>query len=144
VDPFFAICQALGIGIAVGALAGTAGLEGSARGGMTLLAGAVGLVAGVLSSSADDQSVLAGALPGLLGAAVACAVISGVVAGAARRGGGGSGALGFMVSIAALVVAGVSILLPPLALLLFAGLVWLAGARRRRAQRKHEGLRVLR
>ena len=131
----------------MGALAGTAGLEGSARGGMTLLAAAVGLVAGVLSASADDQSVLAGALPGLLGAAVACAVISGVVAGEARRGGGGSGgsgALGFMVSIAALVVAGVSILLPPLALLLFAGLVWLAGARRRRAQRKHEGLRVLR
>jgi hypothetical protein len=144
VDAFLAICQALGIGIAVGSLAGAGGLDGGARGGMTLLAAAVGLAAGALSASADDQSLVAGALPGLLGAAVACAVISGVVAGAARRGGGGSGALGFMVSIAALLVAGLSILLPPLALPLFLGLLWLAAARRRRAQRKYEGLRVLR
>ena len=75
-DAFLAICQALGIGIAVGSLAGAAGLEGGARGGMTLLAAAVGLAAGALSASADDQSLLAGALPGLLGAAVACAVIA--------------------------------------------------------------------
>ena len=143
-DAFLAICQALGIGIAVGSLAGAAGLEGGARGGMTLLAAAVGLAAGALSASADDQSLLAGALPGLLGAAVACAVISGVVAGAARRGGSGSGALGFMVSLGALAVAGLSILLPPLALPPFLGLLWLAAARRRRAQRKYEGLRVLR
>jgi hypothetical protein len=143
VDAFLAICQALGIGIAVGSLAGAGGVEGGARGGMTLLAAAVGLGLGALSASADDQSLLAGALPGLLGAALACPLISDIVAGAARRGGGGA-PLGLMISIAALIVAGVSILVPPLALLALLALLWLAAARRRRAQRKYEGLRVLR
>ena len=67
-----------------------------------------------------------------------------MVHGAGRREGGGTGALGFVVSLAALVVVAISVLLPFLALLVLALLVWLAIARRRRAQRKHAGLRVLR
>ena len=141
---FFAICQALGIGIAAGALAGAAGLEGSSRGTMTLLLAGVGLVLGGVSASADDESVILGALAGLVGAALACAVVSDIVAGASRRGADGARALGFMVALAAFVVAGLSILFPPLALLPAVGLAWLAAARRRRAQRKYEGLRVLR
>jgi hypothetical protein len=144
VDAIFAICQALGIGIAVGALAGATGFEGSARGGMTLLMAGVGLAAGIISASADDESVILGALAGLAGAALACAVISDVVAGAGRRGADGARALGFIVALAALAVAGLSILLPPLALLPAVGLAYLARARRQRAQRKYEGLRVLR
>jgi hypothetical protein len=141
---FSATCQALGIGIAAGALAGAAGLEGSSRGTMTMLLAAVGLVLGGVSASADDESVILGALAGLVGAALACAVVSDVVAGARRREADGARALGFLVGIAALVVVALSILLPPLALLPLIGLVWLAMARRRRAQRKYEGLRVLR
>ena len=141
---FSAICQALGIGIAAGALAGAAGFEGSNRGNMTMLLAAVGLVLGGVSASADDESVVLGALAGLAGAALACAVVSDVVAGARRRGADGVRALGFLVGVAALVVAGLSILFPPFALLPLVGLVWLAMARRRRAQRKYEGLRVLR
>jgi uncharacterized paraquat-inducible protein A len=41
-------------------------------------------------------------------------------------------------------VAVFSILLPPVSLAALAALLWLASARRRRAERKHEGLRVLR
>jgi hypothetical protein len=137
------ISLVLGIGVAIGMLTGSTGLQGSARGRMTLLAAAIGLVAGFLLAGPADVSTAAAALFGLLGAAVACIVISDVVHGAGRREGGAAGALGFLVSLAALVVVGVSILLPFLALAVLAGLVWLAVSRRRRAQRKHAGLRVL-
>ena len=46
--------------------------------------------------------------------------------------------------LAALVLVGVSVLLPPAALPVAAALAWLAVARSRRARRKHAGLRVLR
>jgi hypothetical protein len=98
---------------------------------------------GLLLAGPADVSSVAGALFGLIGAAVACIVISDVVHGAGRREGGGAGALGFIISLAALVVVGISILLPFISLVVLAGLVWLAVSRRRRAQRKHAGLRVL-
>ncbi|MGB7589477.1 MAG: hypothetical protein WBM00_12305 [Solirubrobacterales bacterium] len=136
----------LGIGIAVGMLAGTTGTRGSARGRMTLLAAAIGLVLGFLLAGAADLASIVGAIFCLVGAVVACLVISDVVSGASRRRGAGSGpgALGFLISLAALVVVAISILLKPLPVLLLAGLVWLGVARHRRAQRKHAGLRVLR
>ncbi len=134
----------LGIGIAIGMLAGTTGTRGSARGRMTLLAAAIGLAVGILLSGPADLGILAGAFFCLAGAVTACIVISDVVSGAGRREGGGSGALGFLVSLAALVVAAVSILVKPLALVALVCLIWLGAARHRRAQRKHAGLRVLR
>jgi len=45
---------------------------------------------------------------------------------------------------AALLAAGVSILFPPLAILVIAGLVWLLAGGRRRADEKYAGLRILR
>jgi hypothetical protein len=45
---------------------------------------------------------------------------------------------------AALVAAGVSILFPPLAILVLAGLAWLLAGGRRRAGEKYAGLRILR
>ena len=71
-------------------------------------------------------------------------MVSDVVSGAGRREGSGSGALGFLVSLAALVVVAVALLLPVLTLLVVVALVWLGVSRHRRAQRKHAGLRVLR
>jgi hypothetical protein len=127
----------LGIGIAIGMLAGTTGLHGSARGRMTLLAAVIGLAAGLLL-----QGPL-GALLGAVGAIVACLVVSDVVSGAGRRE-GSSGALGFLIGIAALIVIAVSIVLPIVVLLVLLALVWLGIARHRRAQKKHAGLRVLR
>jgi hypothetical protein len=128
----------LGIGTAIGMLAGTTGTHGSARGRMTLLAVVIGLVVGFLAWGA------LGALVTAIGAAGACLAISDLVSGAGRREGSGAGALGFIVALAALVVVAVSLLLPVLVILVVVALLWLGISRHRRAQRKHAGLRVLR
>jgi hypothetical protein len=128
----------LGIGIAIGMLAGTTGTHGSARGRMTILAAVIGLLAGFLLAGA------LGALLAAVGAILACLVISDLVSGAGRREGSGAGALGFLVGLAALIVIAAAVLVPVLILPAIVGLVWLGAARRRRAQRKHAGLRVLR
>jgi uncharacterized protein YqgC (DUF456 family) len=128
----------LGIGFAIGMLAGTTGTHGSARGRMTLLAAVIGLVVGFLLEGA------LGALMGLIGAATACVVISDLVHGASRREGSGAGALGFIVALAALLVVAVALLVPPAILLVAAAIAWLGFSRHRRSQRKHAGLRVLR
>ncbi len=141
---FSGICLELGIGIAIGMLAGTTGTHGSARGRMTILAGAIALVIGFLLAGSADVSAPIGALVCLLGAVVACLIVSDVVSGAGRREGSGSGALGFLVSLAALIVVAIALLLKPAVLLVLAALIWLGISRRRRAQRKHAGLRVLR
>ena len=127
----------LGIGIAIGMLAGTTGLHGSARGRMTLLAAVIGLLAGFLLEGP------VGALLAALGAVVACLVVSDVVSGASRRE-GSSGALGFLIGVVALVVIAIALLLAPAVLFVLAALAWLGIARHRRAQKKHAGLRVLR
>ena len=134
----------LGIGIAIGMLAGTTGTHGSARGRMTLLAAVIGLVIGFLLAGAASLDRPAGAVLCLIGATFGCVVISDVVAGAGRRKGGRSGALAFLVSLIALLVVAIAILLPAALLAVIAALLWLAIARRRRARRKHAGLRVLR
>lgn len=134
----------LGIGIAIGMLAGTTGTHGSARGRMTLLAAVIGLVIGFLLAGAASLDRPAGAVLCLIGATFGCVVISDVVAGAGRRQGSRSGPLAFLVSLIALLVVAIAILLSPAILLVIAALLWLAVARRRRARRKHAGLRVLR
>jgi hypothetical protein len=128
----------LGVGIAIGMLAGTTGTHGSARGRMTLLAAVIGLIAGFLLHGP------LGAVLGLVGAVLACLVISDLIAGASRREGSGSGALAFIVALAALIVIAAALLLPVLIILVVIALAWLGISRHRRAQRKHAGLRVLR
>jgi hypothetical protein len=128
----------LGIGIAIGMLAGTTGTHGSARGRMTLLAAVIGLLAGLLLAGA------LGAVLGAAGAVGACLAISDLVAGAGRRQGSSSSALAFLVALAALVVLAVALLVPILVLPVIAVLTWLGITRHRRSQRKHAGLRVLR
>ena len=131
------ILEELGIGIAIGMLAGTTGTHGSARGRMTLLAAVIGLVVGLLLEG------LVGGLLALAGAAGACIVVSDLVSGAGRRE-GSSGALAFLVGLAALLVVGIALLFEPLVILVVVGIAWLGVARHRRAQKKHAGLRVLR
>jgi hypothetical protein len=128
----------LGIGIAIGMLAGTAGTHGSARGRMTILAAVIGLVAGFLLDGA------VGALVTAIGAALGCIVISDLVYGASRREGSGGAALAFIVGLAALIVIAVALLVAPAVIVVILALAWLGIARHRRAQRKHAGLRVLR
>ena len=140
---FSGICFELGIGIAIGMLAGTTGTHGSARWRMTLLAAVIALVVGALLAGTANVSILTGAVVCLAGASVACVVVSDVVGGAGRREGGG-GALAFLVSLVALVVVAIAIVVAPATLLVLAALAWLGVSRHRRAQRKHAGLRVLR
>ncbi|HEX5526758.1 MAG TPA: hypothetical protein VFX44_06115 [Solirubrobacterales bacterium] len=128
----------LGIGIAIGMLAGTAGTHGSSRGRMTILAAVIGIVAGFLLDG------IVGALVALVGAALACILVSDVVYGASRREGSGGGALGFIVGLAALVVVALALLVAPVVIIVVLALIWLGISRHRRAQRKHAGLRVLR
>jgi hypothetical protein len=144
VGSFSGICLELGIGIAIGMLAGTTGTHGSARGRMTILAGVIAIVVGFLLSGSADVSSLPGALFCLIGAVFACLTVSDVVSSAGRREGSGGGALAFLVSLAALIVVAIAILISPATLLIVAALAWLGISRRRRAQRKHAGLRVLR
>jgi hypothetical protein len=128
----------LGIGIAIGMLAGTAGTHGSARGRMTILAAVIGLVAGFLIDGA------LGALLAAVGAVLGCIVLSDIVYGASRREGSGGGALAFLVALAALVVIALALFLEPVVVIFVLALIWLGISRHRRAQRKHAGLRVLR
>jgi prepilin signal peptidase PulO-like enzyme (type II secretory pathway) len=128
----------LGIGLAIGMLAGTTGTHGSARGRMTILAAVIGLIVGFLLDGG------LGAALALVGAVGGCLVISDIVSGASRREGSGAGALAFFVSLAALAVAGIALLVPIVIIAVVLALLWLGISRHRRAQRKHAGLRVLR
>jgi hypothetical protein len=132
------ILTSLGIGMAIGMLAGTTGTHGSARGRMVLLAAAIGLVAGYLLDGA------AGAAVALVGAGAACLVISDLVFGASRREGSTGGALAFIIALVAVVVIALAILVPIGAIVVALVLAWLGISRHRRGQRKHAGLRVLR
>lgn len=123
-------------------IAGTTGLEGSARGRMTVLAVVIGLAFGYLMAAVfDGATVLCMIFCGLF-SGFACAVASGVIAGATRR--GGTAALAFLMVIAAVVIAVLTVIFSPVAIIPAGGLVWLAVGRRKRADRKHAGLRVLR
>ncbi len=135
---FSGICLELGLGIAIGMLAGTTGTHGSARGRMTILAAVIALIAGFLIDAA------VGALVAAVGAALACIVLSDVVYGASRREGSGAGALAAIVALAALVVVAVALFVEPVVVVFVLALIWLGVSRHRRAQRKHAGLRVLR
>jgi hypothetical protein len=128
----------VGIGIAIGMLAGTTGTHGSARGRMTILAAVIGLIAGFLLDGA------VGAVLALAGAVLACLVISDLIAGASRREGSGGGALAFIVALVALLVIGIALVVPVLVVPVIVALAWLGISRQRRAKRKHAGLRVLR
>jgi hypothetical protein len=128
----------LGLGLAIGMLAGTTGTHGSARGRMTILAAVIGLVVGFLVDG------VLGAVLALIGAGLACVVISDLVYGAGRREGSSAGVLAFLVALAALIVVVLALFLEPAIVIVVLALAWLGISRHRRAQRKHAGLRVLR
>jgi hypothetical protein len=128
----------LGVGIAIGMLAGTTGTKGGARGRMVILAVIVALVVGYFVDH------VLGAVLGGVGAALGCVVISDLVFGASRREGTGGGAIGFIVSLCAIVVLAIALFFSWPIILVIVGLLWLGWSRHQRAQRKHAGLRVLR
>ena len=155
VDFFLAACHGFGLALAAGTVTGAIAGAVASRDGtgppawlLAAVAG-VGIVAGAIlfgmSLSAEDHPAWPGWLVGALTALLSFSVISGVVRGAATRMQGASATTQVVyVTIAAAVLAGLSVLLPPVGLVALAAIGWLAVARRRRATRKHEGLRVLR
>ena len=147
-----AICQGLGLAIAVGLIIGV--VVPPIMPAWGAVAGAVPLgvlAAGAALNGADEA--LWPALPvGVIGAGLAAIVSRDVASGAVRRQEGGlagpqaqvpSGVTAIVV-LAAVVVAGVSLVLKPFSLIALVALLWLWFSRRRQAERKHEGLRVLR
>ncbi|MDP9188324.1 MAG: hypothetical protein M3O25_03645 [Actinomycetota bacterium] len=118
-----------------------------------VIAGAapLGILASALVLNGDDEPVWPAFAIGLLGAGLAAMVSRDIASGAARRerGGaeiGGSAPLGVtaLIVLGAIVVAALSLVVPPFSLVVLTALAWIWLMRRRRAERKHEGLRVLR
>ena len=142
-DLFLAGCQGLGLALAAGIFAGASGRRGAI--GVALLVAAVigGAALFGLSLTKEDHPAWPGFIPGALFAWLAFAVTRDVVAGAAGREDTG-GTTGAIVAVAALALAGLSLVVSPISLLVLASLAWLALARRQRADRKYEGLRTLR
>ena len=142
-DLFLAGCQGVGLALAAGAFGGASGRRGAI--GTILLVTAIvgGAILFGISLAAEDHP----AWPGWpLGAALAGAsflVVRYFAEGAARRAEGG-GFTSAVIALGALVLAGLSILLPPIGLVALVALLGLAAGRRRRAARKYAGLRTLR
>lgn len=147
-DPFFLLALLVGVIVLViaerrvGADRVENGPLGAAVTGISLGLGAL-LFAGALG---DDGYTI---WPGLV-AGLACAALAQVTGRAffrrirARLDQEASAALPVYADVAGLVVAGLSVLLPPLSLLALAFLVWLLLGQRRREGAKYAGLRVLR
>src|SRR5437016_12993637 len=88
-DYFLAICQALGIALAVGALAAAPGPSGSTAAGFAVAAAAAGAALAAVSMSADGESVAFAIPVGAAAGLLACLVTARAVAGACRRRDGG-------------------------------------------------------
>ena len=140
---FLATCQGIGLAVATGTFAGASGRRGLV--GFLLAAPAAigGAIFFAVSLSNRDHPAWPGVFLGLLISILAYGVVSAVVAGAQARARGAS-SIGLIVAAVAIVIAVLSIFVEPVGLIALLALLWLASARRRRAKRKYEGLRVLR
>jgi hypothetical protein len=142
VDLFLAGCQGLGLALAAGAFSGASGRDG-AIGAVLLVAAMIG--GGALfgwSLDQEDHPAWPGFIAGAACAAFAFVVTRGVAAGAQAR--GGDAFSGAMIALAALVLAGLSLVVGPVSLVALLALGWLWVSRSRREGRKYEGLRTLR
>jgi hypothetical protein len=150
-DLFVEGCQGMGLALAVGSIGGTLVGARPSEGPLTpAVAFAVAVAGAALfgwSLTQADHPAWPGWPVGAAFALFAFFVVAGFVAGARTRSSDDSAtaiALALPVLLAGIVLAGLSLALGPVALFALLALVYLAIARRRRAGRKYEGLRVLR
>jgi hypothetical protein len=142
-DLFLAGCQGVGLALAAGVFSGASGRHGAI--GVLLLVAAMiggGALFG-LSLEAEDHPLWPGAVAGAAVGAFAF-VVTRAFTEAARSRAGAGGMTEALVALAGLVLAGLSLLLPPVSLLALVALLWLWGSRQSREARKYEGLRTLR
>ena len=148
-DLFVEGCQGLGLALAVGAAAGALAGSRPGDGALMPVAAVLAAIAGAVlfgwSLTQADHPAWPGWPVGAAFALFAFVVVAGFVAGARRRSGEApSSALAMPVLLVVIALAGISLVLGPVSLLALVALLYLAAARRRRAGRKYEGLRVLR
>lgn len=149
---FLAICQGLGLALAAGLIIGVVVPPVMPTWGILAAAIPLGVIAGFLALSGSDEAVWPALPVGAAGAALAAVVSADVAAGAARREAHGTepGAQGaplgiiLLTALAAAALALLSLVAPPVSLVAATALAWIWLNRRRRAEQKHEGLRVLR
>jgi hypothetical protein len=142
-DLFEAACQGVGLAVAVGMVAGAPGKRDGV--GYALLALAI-VGAAILfgaSLATEDHPAWPGWPVGALIAAGTFFVIADFSAAAGQRA-EGVGVIAIAIVLAALAVAGLSLLFGPVGLVALAAVIYLWLGRRRRAATKYEGLRTLR
>jgi hypothetical protein len=149
---FLAICQGLGLAIAAGLILGVVFPPIMPTWGAVVGAAPIGVLAAGAALNGADEPVWPALPVGVIGAGFAAVVSRDVASGAIRRqrdrvtGADVQAPSGVtvIVVVAAVVVAGISLVFEPFSLVVLVALssVWVS--RRRRAERKHEGLRVLR
>ena len=141
--------QGLALAVASGALFGAAAQRGNKGLALAALAVLIGgdLFGMSLSDAPDDHPAWPGWVAGAAVAALAYFTLRDVATVAGERAGeGGAGGVGFLITLGALVLAGIS-LIGPLAyigVVAFLAVLYLAFARRKRSSEKHAGLRSLR
>jgi len=150
---FLAICQGLGLAIAVGLIIGVVVPPIMPAWGAVAGAAPLGVLAAWAALKGADEPLWPALFIGVLGAGLAAMVTRDVVSGAVRRQQGGLAAqpqaqapsgLTAIVVLAAAIIAGGCLVVKPFSLLVLVALIGLWISRRRQAERKHEGLRVLR
>ena len=149
---FLAICQGLGLAIAAGLILGVVFPPIMPTWGVVVGASPIGVLAAGAALNGADEAVWPALPVGVIGAGLAAVVTRDVAAGAVRRQRDevtgvqvqAPSGITVIVVLAAVIVAGVSLVVEPFSLVALLGLIVLWITRRRQAERKHEGLRVLR
>jgi hypothetical protein len=149
---FMAICTGLGLALAAGLIIGVVVPPIVPAWGAFVAAAPLGVIACGAALNGADEEIWPALLIGPAAAGGAALITRDVVGGAARRARPSiedlqaqtPAGVAAIVVLAAAVVAVLSLFLPPVSLVVLAASVWLWFSRRRREERKHEGLRVLR
>jgi hypothetical protein len=149
-DLFLAACKGLGLALAAGiVIAAVLGVPLSGRGAAArfltiLLATAVGAFLFAIALETETEDWWWGVVAGALAGAAAARVGTSILAGAVERARDATGTLVLVAIGAAIVLAVASLFISPVAIVAAVGLAVLYVGRRRRDDRKYEGLRSLR